>query len=185
MIMLKSRQILLWTIVSFWIILIQGTDDAFGYRSSGSITTPNDDVPTLLRGENVPSSSSSSSSSSQRMLWKLPECGFDEYSCRGTMWRSCRALADRIDDEWCYNLVENTNVCCGEYRDCCENDKVLFTIVVGAAVLILGLCILACCWWIPLCPLHTYWEDRQRQLIRAEQVKQAKENRQQKKTRGP
>mmetsp|Transcript_17376 Transcript_17376/g.32481 ORF Transcript_17376/g.32481 Transcript_17376/m.32481 type:complete len:156 (+) Transcript_17376:75-542(+) len=30
---------------------------------------------------------------------KLPECGFDQYSCRGTVWRSCRALADRIDDD--------------------------------------------------------------------------------------
>mmetsp|Transcript_6723 Transcript_6723/g.13860 ORF Transcript_6723/g.13860 Transcript_6723/m.13860 type:complete len:242 (-) Transcript_6723:119-844(-) len=117
---------------------------------------------------------------------KLPECGFDQYSCRGTVWRSCRALADRIDDDddddddndvWCYNLVEDANVCCGEYTDCCENDKVLFTVVIGAALLTLSCSILACCWWIPVCPLHVVWEERQRQLAHAKQAKEVREMR--------
>lgn len=101
-------------------------------------------------------------SSQPRLLQEngLSDCGFGRYSCRGTVWTTCRAMAERNDEAWCYNLVEDADMCCGDYKDCCENNKVLFTVVIGIALLVLGACILACCWFIPPCPLNVFLEER-------------------------
>ena len=86
-------------------------------------------------------------------------CDFDKQSCTGTFWTSCRAMGDKIDDQWCFSLQEQTTACCGgSYNDCCKSNSILYAVVIVGSVLVIALAILACCYYIPSCPLRVHVE---------------------------
>ena len=88
-------------------------------------------------------------------------CTFNKQTCfEGEFFTSCKALANKVEDEWCHSLHDNTQACCGLYDDCCEHDKLLYTIVIGGTLLIFLTCVLLVCIFVAPCPLQKFLEER-------------------------